>query len=82
LAKNEDQGFSPASLAKLITMDLVFEALTKGQITLDTEYPVSEYSWRTGGAPSRTATMFASLKSSVRVEDDAAVIGTLDGDTL
>ncbi|MBW8787465.1 MULTISPECIES: D-alanyl-D-alanine carboxypeptidase family protein [Rhizobium] len=69
LAKNEDQGFSPASLAKLMTMDLVFEAVTKGQITLDTEYPVSEYAWRTGGAPSRTATMFASLKSRVRVED-------------
>ncbi|PWI54250.1 D-alanyl-D-alanine carboxypeptidase [Rhizobium phaseoli] len=69
LAKNEDQGFSPASLAKLMTMDLVFEAVTKGQITLDTEYPVSEYAWRTGGAPSRTATMFAALKSRVRVED-------------
>jgi D-alanyl-D-alanine carboxypeptidase (penicillin-binding protein 5/6) len=69
LAKNEDQGFSPASLAKLMTMDLVFDAVTKGQITLDTEYPVSEYAWRTGGAPSRTATMFASLKSRVRVED-------------
>ncbi|MBB3913024.1 D-alanyl-D-alanine carboxypeptidase family protein [Rhizobium fabae] len=69
LAKNEDQGFSPASLAKLMTVDLVFEAVTKGQITLDTEYPVSEYAWRTGGAPSRTATMFASLKSRVRAED-------------
>lgn len=69
LAKNEDQSFSPASLAKLMTMDLVFGAVTKGQITLDTEYPVSEYAWRTGGAPSRTATMFAALKSRVRVED-------------
>ncbi|QND20193.1 D-alanyl-D-alanine carboxypeptidase [Rhizobium leguminosarum bv. viciae] len=69
LAKNEDQDFSPASLAKLMTMDLAFEAVTKGQITLDTEYPVSEYARRTGGAPSRTATMFASLKSRVRVED-------------
>ncbi|MGO7374218.1 serine hydrolase, partial [Rhizobium ruizarguesonis] len=58
LAKNEDQDFSPASIAKLMTMDLAFEAVTKGQITLDNEYPVSEYAWRTGGAPSRTATMF------------------------
>ena len=69
LAKNEDQGFSPASLAKLMTVDLAFEAVTKGQITLETEYPVSEYAWRTGGAPSRTATMFAALKSRVRVDD-------------
>ncbi|MBB3543725.1 MULTISPECIES: D-alanyl-D-alanine carboxypeptidase family protein [unclassified Rhizobium] len=69
LAKNENQTFSPASLAKLMTMDLVFDALAQNQITLDTQYPVSEYAWRTGGAPSRTATMFAALKSNVRVED-------------
>jgi len=69
LAKNENQTFSPASLAKLMTVDLVFDALAKNQITLDTQYSVSEYAWRTGGAPSRTATMFAALKSSVRVED-------------
>lgn len=69
LAKNEDQGFSPASLAKLMTMDIVFDAVTKGEVTLDTEYPVSEHAWRTGGAPSRTATMFAALKSKIRVED-------------
>jgi D-alanyl-D-alanine carboxypeptidase (penicillin-binding protein 5/6) len=69
LAKNENQTFSPASLAKLMTVELVFDALTKGQVSLDTQYPVSEYAWRTGGAPSRAATMFAALKSSVRVED-------------
>jgi D-alanyl-D-alanine carboxypeptidase (penicillin-binding protein 5/6) len=69
LAKNEEQTFSPASLAKLMTMDLVFDAVTKNQISLDTDYPVSENAWRTGGAPSRTATMFAALKSRVRVED-------------
>lgn len=69
LAKNEDQAFSPASLAKLMTMDIVFASLKGGEITLDTDYPVSEFAWRTGGAPSRTATMFASLKSRVRVED-------------
>ncbi len=69
LAKNEHQTFSPASLAKLMTVELVFDALTSKQITLDTQYPVSEYAWRTGGAPSRTATMFAALKSNVRVED-------------
>jgi D-alanyl-D-alanine carboxypeptidase (penicillin-binding protein 5/6) len=69
LAKNEHQTFSPASLAKLMTVELVFDALTKGEIALDTQYPVSEYAWRTGGAPSRAATMFAALKSNVRVED-------------
>lgn len=69
LAKNENQSFAPASLAKLMTVELVFDALKNNQVTLDTQYPVSEYAWRTGGAPSRTATMFAALKSNVRVED-------------
>jgi len=82
LAKNENQVFAPAALAKLMTMDLVFDAVSKGQISLDTEYPVSEYAWRTGGAPSRAATMFAALKSRVRVEDlikGVAIQGANDG---
>ncbi|MGI2032035.1 D-alanyl-D-alanine carboxypeptidase family protein [Rhizobium panacihumi] len=69
LSGNENQSFPPASLAKLMTMDLVFEALKKGEITPDTTYRVSENSWRKGGAPSGTATMFAALNSEVRVED-------------
>ncbi|MDX3924936.1 MAG: D-alanyl-D-alanine carboxypeptidase family protein [Shinella sp.] len=69
LAKNEDEAVPAASLAKLMTMAVVFNAVKTGEISLDTRYPVSEHAWRTGGAPSRTATMFAALKSSVRVED-------------
>lgn len=69
LADNENQAFPPASLAKLMTMDLVFDALKKGEITPDTTYRVSENSWRKGGAPSGTATMFAGLNSEIRVED-------------
>lgn len=67
LAKNERQSFAPASLAKLMTLEVVFDALTKGEIRADTIYPVSEYAWRTGGAPSRTSTMFAAVKSQVPV---------------
>ncbi|MDP9836598.1 D-alanyl-D-alanine carboxypeptidase (penicillin-binding protein 5/6) [Neorhizobium huautlense] len=69
LADNENQAFPPASLAKLMTMNLVFDALKKGEITPDTTYRVSENSWRKGGAPSGTATMFAALNSEIRVED-------------
>ena len=69
LAKSEDQPISPASLAKLMTLDVVFDAIGRGQISLDTDYPVSENAWRTGGAPSRASTMFAALKSRVRVGD-------------
>lgn len=69
LAKNENQSFPPASLAKLMTMDLVFDALRKGEIRPDQLYRVSENAWRTGGAPSGTTTMFAALKSEVPVMD-------------
>jgi len=69
LAVNENQAFPPASLAKLMTMDLAFEALKKGEITPDTAYKVSENAWRKGGAPSGTATMFAALNSEIRVDD-------------
>ena len=68
-ARAEDELVPAASLAKLMTMATVFKALSAGEITLETQYPVTEYAWRTGGAPSRTSTMFAALKSNVRVED-------------
>lgn len=68
-SKNEKKSFAPASLAKLMTLEVVFDALTKGEIRPDTIYPVSEYAWRTGGAPSRTSTMFAAVKSLVPVAD-------------
>ena len=68
-ARAEDEAVPAASLAKLMTAATVFKALDAGEITLDTAYPVTEHAWRTGGAPSRTSTMFAALKSDVRVED-------------
>jgi D-alanyl-D-alanine carboxypeptidase len=69
LSKGQDEAIPPASLAKLMTLEVVFDALRRGEIRLDTSYPVSEHAWRTGGAPSRTSTMFAALKSVIRVED-------------
>lgn len=68
-AKGENAVVPPASLAKLMTMEVVFDAIRKNELTLDAEFPVSEHAWRTGGAPSGTATMFAALKSRVRVVD-------------
>ncbi len=68
-ARGEDDVIPAASLAKLMTAATVFKALSAGEITLDTSYPVTEHAWRTGGAPSGTSTMFAALKSTPRVED-------------
>ncbi len=69
LSKNANVPIPPPSLAKLMTAEVVFEALEKGLTTLDTAYPVSENAWRTGGAPSGTSTMFARIKSSPTVAD-------------
>lgn len=67
--KDPDKLFPPASLAKLMTMEVVFHAIKTGKLSLDDEFRVSENAWRTGGAPSRTSTMFAELNSSIRLED-------------
>ncbi|MDF1608995.1 D-alanyl-D-alanine carboxypeptidase [Hoeflea sp. YIM 152468] len=68
-AKDENELVPPASLAKLMTMEVVFNAIRSGRLTLDDTFQVSENAWRTGGAISRTSTMFAELKSSIRLED-------------
>lgn len=68
-AKDETAPVPPASLAKLMAAEVVFDAIRKNELTLETEFPVSEHAWRTGGAPSGTSTMFAALKSRIRVAD-------------
>jgi len=80
-AKDPDTKFPPASLAKLMTLEIAFDALKSGKVARDAVYPVSEHAWRTGGAPSRTATMFAAVKSQVPFLDllqGAAVITAND----
>jgi len=67
--KNADELMAPSSLAKLMTAELVFHLLTEKKIALDTEFIVSEYAWRHGGAPSHTSSMFAPIHSKVAVKD-------------
>jgi len=68
-AKAADEIFNPASMTKLLVAEIVFDALQKGEIQLDSQFKVSEHAWRKGGAPSRTTTMFASVNSLVSVAD-------------
>ena len=67
--KDADAPVPPASLAKLMTIEVVFQALKSGRRTETEAFPVSENAWRTGGAPSGTSTMFAALKSEVPIID-------------
>lgn len=67
-SKNADDLFPPASLAKLMTMEVVFDALKRRRLSLEETFYVSENAWRKGGAVSGTATMFAEVTSSVPLE--------------
>lgn len=67
--KNADALVAPASLAKLMTAETVFNEIRKGKVTLDQEYQISEHAWRKGGAPSGGSTMFAPIHSRIKVSD-------------
>ena len=64
LEKNADQRMPTASMSKLATMFMVFEALETGRLTLDGTLPVSETAWRKGGSK-----MFVEVNSQVAVRD-------------
>jgi serine-type D-Ala-D-Ala carboxypeptidase (penicillin-binding protein 5/6) len=67
--KDADTLMAPASMSKLMTLAVIFRELKGGRLKLDDEFKVSEYAWRTGGAPSGTSAMFAPLGEMVSVED-------------
>ena len=67
--KNADKLFAPASMSKIMTLEILFKKLKAGEISMDTEFPVSLYAWKTGGAPSRTTSMFVPLNQTAKVGD-------------
>lgn len=67
--KDADARIEPASMAKLMTIDVVFEALKAGRLSMDDEFFISERAWREGGAASGGSTMFAVLNSKIKVSD-------------
>ena len=74
--KDADMPVPPASMSKLMTQALVFDALKKGELKLDQELTISENAWRKGGAVAGGSTMYAILNSRVKVDDliHAAII--------
>ncbi|MGL4240198.1 MAG: D-alanyl-D-alanine carboxypeptidase family protein [Beijerinckiaceae bacterium] len=67
--KAGDQLHPPASLVKMMTAEVVFDALAKGEITVEQEVTITEPIWRRGGAPAGGAAMYAPLNSRVAVGD-------------
>jgi len=68
-SKNADERMEPASMAKLMTLAVVFTYLQQGKLKLDDEFFISEHAWRDGGAASGSSTMFAALNSKISVEN-------------
>jgi D-alanyl-D-alanine carboxypeptidase (penicillin-binding protein 5/6) len=56
-------------MSKIMTLEILFKKLKAGEISLETEFPVSLYAWKTGGAPSRTTAMFIPLNQTAKVGD-------------
>ncbi len=64
LFKDADKPMHPSSMAKMMTIYIVFEELTAGRLKLDTRFRVSERARNMGGSR-----MFVELGSEVAVED-------------
>ncbi len=64
LSKQADLPLPPASMSKLMTLNMVFEALQDGRLRLDDKLPVSQHAMDYQGS-----TMFLNTSDRVRVED-------------
>ncbi|WP_151718106.1 D-alanyl-D-alanine carboxypeptidase family protein [Gemmobacter serpentinus] len=50
LDKNAETPIPPASMSKLMTLNMLFEALHDGRFRADSTFPVSEKAWKMGGS--------------------------------
>jgi D-alanyl-D-alanine carboxypeptidase (penicillin-binding protein 5/6) len=64
--KNPDQSIYPASMTKIMTSIIAFELLTKGDLSLDDKFIVSEKAWRLSTAG--YSSMFIMVGDEVKVE--------------
>jgi D-alanyl-D-alanine carboxypeptidase (penicillin-binding protein 5/6) len=77
--KNGRSLMLPASLAKLMTAEILFHEIKEGRISLDQEFVISENAWRKGGAPSGGSTMFAAIHSHIPIADLISGLVVLSG---
>jgi D-alanyl-D-alanine carboxypeptidase (penicillin-binding protein 5/6) len=74
LSKNADEALPPASMSKLMTLYVAFEALRDGRLSLNEKLPVSSHAMSYGGS-----TMFLDTTDRVSVEDLIRGIIVLSG---
>lgn len=74
LSKNADTPLPPASMSKLMTLYVAFEAIRAGQLSMTEQLPVSQHAMNYGGS-----TMFLRTGERVTVEDLIRGIIVLSG---
>nr|WP_241488880.1 D-alanyl-D-alanine carboxypeptidase family protein [Shimia sp. SK013] len=74
LAKNADEALPPASMSKLMTLFMAFEAVRDGRLAMQETLPVSQHAMSYGGS-----TMFLDTTDRVTVEDLLRGIIVLSG---
>jgi len=67
--KNADRPLQLGNLTKLMTVAVTAREIKEGRLSLDSEFTISTWAWKTGGAPSHGTTMFAPINSKARVGD-------------
>ncbi|WP_414462715.1 D-alanyl-D-alanine carboxypeptidase family protein [Hyphomicrobium sp. B1] len=66
---NADELFPPASMSKLMTLEVLFRAIKEGRVKKTDEYKMSVNAWRNGGAPSGTSAMMVPVNTTVTVDE-------------
>lgn len=74
LAKRADEAVPPASMSKLMTLYMAFEAIRDGRLSMDEELRVSQHAMNYGGS-----TLFLRAGERVKVEDLLRGIIVLSG---
>jgi D-alanyl-D-alanine carboxypeptidase (penicillin-binding protein 5/6) len=77
--KNADQRIPPASMAKMMTTDVAFELIERGQLPLNKMCTVRPETWQKWHGPQAGSTMFLSPNEQVSVENLLHGIVTLSG---
>ncbi len=79
LSKDADRRMPPASMAKMMTTEVAFELIDKGQLPLSKMCTVRPETWRQWHGPQAGSTMFLSVNEQVSVENLLHGIVTLSG---
>jgi D-alanyl-D-alanine carboxypeptidase (penicillin-binding protein 5/6) len=79
LSKNADVRMPPASMAKMMTTNVAFELVKKGDLKLDKKCTVRPETWQKWHGPQAGSTMFLSPNEQVTVDELLKGIITLSG---